>query len=303
MQIGFVGLGKMGANMVERLLGGGHEVVAFDLNADAVAAAAAKGAVGAASLEDLVAKLDTPRSVWVMVPHGKPTDSTIEALVGLLGENDLIVDGGNSPFTESIAHADRLGERGIGFVDAGVSGGVWGLEIGYCMMVGGDKGLVDRLSPALDTLGPPDGWIHTGPSGSGHFVKMVHNGIEYGIMQAYAEGFEILRESGRYDINLAEVAEVWRHGSVIRSWLLDLAADALDRDPDLAGTKAWVDDSGEGRWTVFEAINESVPAPVITLALQMRMRSRQKESFAAKVNAALRAEFGGHVVGEPGTIK
>jgi 6-phosphogluconate dehydrogenase len=302
MQIGFVGLGKMGGYMVERLLRDDHEVAAFDLSEDAVKEAEGKGATGAGSLEELASKLEAPRAVWVMVPHGDPTTQTIKGLGDALSEGDLVVDGGNSPFHDDTEHAAMLGERGVHFVDAGVSGGVWGLEIGYCMMVGGADEDVERLRPALDTLAPPDGWLHTGPVGSGHFVKMVHNGIEYGLMEAYAEGLEVLRESD-YELDLAAIAELWKHGSVIRSWLLELAADALRKDPDLAGTEAWVDDSGEGRWTVFEAINESVPAPVITLALQMRMRSRQQESFAAKVNAALRAEFGGHVVGEPGTIK
>jgi 6-phosphogluconate dehydrogenase len=302
VQIGFVGLGKMGGFMVERLLGDGHEVVAYDLSAEAVATAEKKGAKGAASLEELAEALAAPRAVWVMVPHGDPTVATIRGLAEVLSDGDVIVDGGNSPFHDDTEHAGQLAESGIHFVDAGVSGGVWGLELGYCMMVGGDKADVDLLSPALDTLAPPDGWLHTGPVGSGHFVKMVHNGIEYGLMEAYAEGFEVLRESD-YELDLAAIAELWKHGSVIRSWLLDLAADAFRKDPDLANTPAYVDDSGEGRWTVFEAINESVPAPVITLALQMRMRSRQDEAFAAKVNAALRAEFGGHTVGEAGTIK
>jgi 6-phosphogluconate dehydrogenase len=237
-----------------------------------------------------------------MVPHGKPTVETIKGLEEVLEEGDVIVDGGNSPFEEDKEHAARLEKKGIHFVDAGVSGGVWGLKEGYCMMLGGDADDIARLKPALDTLAPPDGWIHCGPVSSGHFVKMVHNGIEYGLMQSYAEGLEILRES-EFDIDLAATAEVWRHGSVIRSWLLDLAADALKRDPDLSQTPAYVDDSGEGRWTVFAAINESVPAPVITLALQMRMRSRQDASFGAKVNEALRSEFGGHVIGEAGTIE
>jgi 6-phosphogluconate dehydrogenase len=302
MQIGFVGLGKMGANMVKRLLGQHHEVVAFDLASDAVDKAERDGAKGARTLEELVASLPQPRAMWVMVPHGKPTDETIHSLAGVLEEGDLVVDGGNTEFKQDREHAAQLSEKGIHFVDVGVSGGVWGLELGYCMMVGGDDSDVERLRPALDTLAPTDGWLHCGPVGSGHFVKMVHNGIEYGLMQAYAEGLEILEHS-QYDLDLAAISELWNHGSVIRSWLLELAADALREDPHLEKTKGWVDDSGEGRWTVFEAINESVPAPVIALSLMMRMRSRQDESFAAKVNAALRSEFGGHVVGEAGTIQ
>jgi 6-phosphogluconate dehydrogenase len=302
MQIGFVGLGKMGANMVRRLLGEDHEVVAFDLSADAVEAAQADGAKGARELEELAAALAQPRVVWVMVPHGKPTDDTMRSLREILGEDDLVVDGGNTEFKQDREHAAQLSEKGIHFVDVGVSGGVWGLKVGYCMMVGGADEDVERLRPALDTLAPPDGWLHCGPVSSGHFVKMVHNGIEYGLMQAYAEGLEILEKS-EFDLDLAGIAELWNHGSVVRSWLLELAADALRRDPHLEKTKGWVDDTGEGRWTVFEAINESVPAPVIALSLMMRMRSRQEESFAAKVNAALRTEFGGHVIGEAGTIK
>ena len=302
MQIGFVGLGKMGANMVKRLHGDGHDVVAYDLSEEAVAAAEAEGARGARSLEELAAALDPPRAVWVMVPHGAPTEETIRSLGGVLSEGDLVVDGGNSEFKEDRVHAAWLAEKSIRFVDAGVSGGVWGLKLGYCMMVGGSDDDVRRLAPVLDTLAPPDGWLHCGPVSAGHFVKMVHNGIEYGLMQAYAEGLEILEKS-EFDLDLAAIAELWKHGSVIRSWLLELAADALRDDPHLEKTAGYVDDSGEGRWTVFEAINESVPAPVIALSLMMRMRSRQDESFAAKVNAALRTEFGGHVVGEAGTIR
>jgi len=301
MQIGFVGLGKMGANMVKRLIADGHDVVAYDLSEEAVTAAEAEGARGARSLEELAAGLDQPRAVWVMVPHGKPTEETIRSLGGVLAEGDLVVDGGNSEFKEDREHAAWLSEKGVRFVDAGVSGGVWGLKLGYCMMIGGADDDVQRLAPALDTLAPPDGWLHCGPVSSGHFVKMVHNGIEYGLMQAYAEGLEILEKS-EYELDLGAIAELWKHGSVIRSWLLELAADALRDDPHLEKTRGYVDDSGEGRWTVFEAINESVPAPVIALSLMMRMRSRQDESFAAKVNAALRAEFGGHVIGEAGTI-
>jgi 6-phosphogluconate dehydrogenase len=302
MQIGFVGLGKMGANMVKRLLGGGHDVVAYDLSEEAIAAAESDGATGARSLEELADGLAPPRAVWVMVPHGKPTEETIRSLGGVLAEGDLVVDGGNSEFKEDREHAAWLSEKGVRFVDAGVSGGIWGLKLGYCMMIGGSDDDVQRLSPALDTLAPTDGWLHCGPVSSGHFTKMVHNGIEYGLMQAYAEGFEILEKS-EYDLDLGAIADLWNHGSVVRSWLLELAADALRKDPHLEHTRGWVDDTGEGRWTVFEAINESVPAPVIALSLMMRMRSRQDESFAAKVNAALRAEFGGHVIGEAGTIQ
>ncbi|MDQ3990759.1 MAG: decarboxylating 6-phosphogluconate dehydrogenase, partial [Actinomycetota bacterium] len=255
------------------------------------------GAEAADSLEALVAALSPPRVVWLMVPSGPPTESTVEALSGLLAEGDLVVDGGNSNFKDSIRRAADLSGRGIGFVDAGVSGGIWGLDEGYCLMVGGEADQVSRLDPVLRALAPPDGWAHVGPSGAGHFVKMVHNGIEYGLLQAYGEGFEILNASG-FDLDLRQVAEVWRRGSVVRSWLLDLLALALSADPALEGVRGYVEDSGEGRWTVVTAIDQNVPAPVAALSLFARFASRQDESFAAKVIAALRREFGGHAVKE-----
>jgi 6-phosphogluconate dehydrogenase len=297
MQIGFVGLGRMGGNMVHRILrDSDHEVVAYDPGAEAVKAAAGVGANAAESLEDLVSKLDKPRAVWLMVPSGPITQQSVEQLIELMDEGDLIIDGGNSKWTDSKAHADAAGARGIEFVDVGTSGGVWGLEVGYCMMVGGTDAAVERLSPILDVLAPPNGWSHMGTHGSGHYVKMVHNGIEYGLLQAYGEGFEILHAS-EYDLDLHEISRVWLQGSVIRSWLLELAERAFDQDgTDLQHIKGYVDDSGEGRWTVFDAIDKDVPAPVLTLSLLARFNSRQDESYSAKVIAALRNQFGGHAV-------
>ena len=297
MQIGFVGLGRMGGNMVHRILrDSDHEVVAYDPGAEAVKAAVGVGANAAESLEDLVSKLDQPRAVWLMVPSGPITQQSVEQLIELMDEGDLIIDGDNSKWTDSKAHADAAAARGIEFVDVGTSGGVWGLEVGYCMMVGGSDGAVERLSPILDVLAPPDGWSHMGGHGSGHYVKMVHNGIEYGLLQAYAEGFEILHASD-YDLDLHEISRVWLQGSVIRSWLLELAERAFDQDgTDLQHIKGYVDDSGEGRWTVFDAIDKDVPAPVLTLSLLARFTSRQEESYSAKVIAALRNQFGGHAV-------
>jgi 6-phosphogluconate dehydrogenase len=286
MQLGMVGLGRMGGNMTTRLERAGHEIRTFDPGVESTAA----------TLEELVQQLAAPRAVWLMVPAGKITEDSFQTLLGLLEKGDTIVDGGNANFRDSLRrHAEALG-RGIYFVDAGVSGGVWGLENGYSLMVGGDREAVQRLEPLFLDLAPENGYLHTGPSGSGHFTKMVHNGIEYGLMQAYAEGMEILRES-QWELDLAAIAELWRHGSVVRSWLLDLLKNALEQEGnDLEAIKGYVEDSGEGRWTVFEAINESVPAPVITAALFARFASRQDESFAAKVNAALRNQFGGHAV-------
>ena len=288
MKLGMVGLGRMGAGMTERLRRGGHEVIGYDRDPKVSEVA---------SLDELVAKLSPPRVVWMMVPAGGPTEQSIEALAKLLARGDLLVDGGNSNFRDSIRRAESLAGDGITFVDAGVSGGIWGLKEGFCLMVGGTKASIELLKPALETLAPPDGWAHVGPAGSGHFVKMVHNGIEYGMMQSYAEGFEILKSSKLYPVlDLHQVAEVWRNGSVVRSWLLDLGADALARDPGLEQLKGYVQDSGEGRWTVFEAIEEDVPAPVIALSLFARFASRQDDSFANRMLAALRNEFGGHPV-------
>jgi len=293
MRIGMVGLGKMGGNMTRRLLRGGQEVAAFDRNPPKVRDAAAEGAIGANSLEALVQSLDAPRAVWLMVPAGAPTDDTIERCAGLLEPGDAIVDGGNSRWTDTKARAARLAERGMSLVDAGTSGGVWGLDEGYSLMVGGDREAVARLEPVFTTLAPPDGYLHVGPPGSGHFVKMVHNGVEYALMQAYAEGFELMAAS-EYDVDLHAVAEVWRHGSVVRSWLLDLAARALAEDPGLEKITGWVDDSGEGRWTVEAAIDSAVPTPTIAAALFTRFASRQPDAFGNRLLAALRNQFGGH---------
>jgi 6-phosphogluconate dehydrogenase len=295
MQIALIGLGKMGGNMVQRLLNGGHEVVAYDRDANAIAAVVAKGAVGASSLDDVVAKLKSPRAVWVMVPAGGPTEATIKDLASKMSKGDVIIDGGNSNFRDSQRRSKEVGEKGIDFIDAGTSGGIWGLKNGYCLMVGGEKRAVEHCLPAFKTLAPPDGFLHVGPVGAGHFTKMIHNGIEYGMMQAYAEGFEILEKS-EFKPDLRAVSHLWNQGSVVRSWLLELAELAFQKDQHLEQIKGYVQDSGEGRWTVQAAIDEDVPAPVLTLSLQMRFRSRQDESFAAKVNAALRNEFGGHAV-------
>lgn len=298
MEIAMIGLGKMGANMTRRLLRGGHRVVASDLNAEAVAAAVADGAQGAATLDEAIALLAPPRAVWLMVPAGAPTENIVNVLATRLTPGDVLIDGGNSNYTDSQRRAAFLAERGVHFVDVGTSGGVWGLAEGYSLMVGGAAEAVERLRPIFETLAPaPDaGWGHVGPSGAGHFVKMVHNGIEYGLMQAYAEGFEIMRAKESLALDVHQIAEIWRFGSVVRSWLLDLAARALADDPSLSAIAGWVPDSGEGRWTVAEAIDLDVPAPIITLALQMRFVSRQDESYAARLLAALRQQFGGHAV-------
>lgn len=298
MEIAMVGLGKMGANMVKRLLRGGHRVIALDRNEESVRAAEASGAIGAQSLDELLVIMSVPRAIWVMVPSGDPTEGVVNNLAEVLEEGDLIVDGGNSNFKDTLRRATMLQEKGIKFVDVGTSGGIWGLAEGYSMMVGGQEEAVAQLIPALRTLAPgaDKGWGHVGPVGSGHFAKMVHNGIEYGLMQAYAEGFEIMQAKSEFDLDLHQIAEIWRYGSVVRSWLLDLTANALAEDPKLSDIEDWVADSGEGRWTVFSSIDLDVPAPVITLALQMRFMSRQKESYAAKLLAAMRHQFGGHAI-------
>ncbi len=295
MDIGMVGLGRMGANMVRRLLLGGHRVVAYDRSPEAVQAVAAEGAEPAESLGGLVAALPLPRVVWVMVPSGAPTESTIDALRPLLASGDVLVDGGNSNYHDSIRRGESLAGDGVRFVDAGTSGGIWGLKAGYCLMVGGAPEAFGLVEPALRTLAPPNGYLHTGPTGSGHFTKMIHNGIEYGMLQAFGEGFELLH-GARWDLDLPQIAALWTRGSVVRSWLLDLLVDALGKDAKLEAIAGYVQDSGEGRWTVQEAIDQDVPAPVLTLSLMARFASRQPESFSAKVIAALRNEFGGHAV-------
>lgn len=298
MKIGMVGLGKMGSNMSLRLLRGGHEVIAYDLNEEAVEQAASRGVSGAASLAQLVENLEPPRHVWVMLPAGKPTEETMQSLQDLLEAGDVVIDGGNSNYQDSLRQGDQLAEAGIEMVDIGVSGGVWGLEEGYGMMAGGAKQAIDSLRPVLESLAPAadKGWAHVGPRGAGHFVKMVHNGIEYGMMQAYAEGFAIMEAKSEFQLDLHQIAESWRYGTVIRSWLLDLTARALEQDASLEDIAAWVDDSGEGRWTLEEAIRLAVPAPVISQALFARFRSRRQENYADKLLAALRNQFGGHAV-------
>jgi 6-phosphogluconate dehydrogenase len=296
MQIGMIGLGKMGANMSERLLKGGHEVVAFDLHAEARDAVASKGADPAATLAEFVAKLKAPRAAWVMVPAGEPTNTTIDQLAEHFEKGDVIVDGGNSNYKEAIAIAARLEPKGIGFIDAGTSGGVWGLTEGYCLMVGGTKEAVAVVEPAFKTLAPPDGYAHVGPVGAGHFVKMVHNGIEYGLMQAYAEGFEIMSAANEFNLDLHEIASIWRYGSVVRSWLLDLAERALRPDAGFEDIKGFVVDSGEGRWTAQEAVDRGVSAPVILTSLFTRFASQHEDSLQLKMLAALRNQFGGHAV-------
>jgi 6-phosphogluconate dehydrogenase len=321
MDIGMVGLGRMGGNMARRLVRGGHRVVGFAEDAAAVRELAAEGVSGATTLDDLVAKLPAPRAVWVMVPAGAATERVVTDLGTRLDPGDAIVDGGNSHFKDDVRRAADLGRRGVHYVDVGTSGGVWGLERGYCLMIGGEAAVVGRLEPVFRTLAPgrgaiprtpgrqgrggtaEEGWLHCGPTGSGHFVKMVHNGIEYGLMQAYAEGLDILErargaavpEEIRYDLDLADIAEVWRRGSVVGSWLLDLTAQALAESPTLAGYTGFVQDSGEGRWTIMTAIEEAVPAPVLAASLFARFRSRQDHTFADKVLSAMREKFGGHV--------
>ena len=325
MRLGMVGLGRMGANMTRRLIRGGHELVVTDLSAENVKKIAGEGAIASASLDDFVGKLDKPRIAWLMVPAGGPTEQTVQALAQRMQAGDILIDGGNSYFKDDVRRSTQLKEKGIHYVDVGTSGGVWGLERGYCMMIGGPKEAVQRLDPIFKTPAPgrgdiprtpgreklpgtaEQGYIYCGPSGAGHFVKMVHNGIEYGLMQAYAEGFDIFRnanskeipEEHRYDLNLADIAEVWRRGSVVSSWLLDLTSIALAENPTLSEYTGFVQDSGEGRWTIQAAIDEAVPAEVLSAALYTRFRSRQQHTFAEKVLSAMRQKFGGHL--EPGT--
>ena len=298
MELGMVGLGRMGANMAQRLLRGGHRVAGFDPGEQARAAAAANGIDTAASLAELVGKLPAPRALWLMVPAGKIVDDTLDQLLQLLAPGDTVVDGGNSNYKDTQRRAAMLAGHGVAYVDCGTSGGVWGLAEGYSLMIGGDEAAVARLGPLFATLAPaPDrGWGRAGPSGAGHFAKMVHNGIEYGMMQAYAEGFSIMQHKAEFGLDLHQIAEIWREGSVVRSWLLDLIADALDKNPAMDGIAPWVPDSGEGRWAVAEAIDLDVPAPIITLSLLQRLRSRDTDSFTDKLIAAMRNEFGGHAV-------
>jgi 6-phosphogluconate dehydrogenase len=295
MQLGFVGLGRMGGNMVHRLVRGGHQVIAFNRSPAPVQEAVRVGAVGASSLGDLVEKLTPPRNIWLMLPAGGVTDEYLDKLMEVCQPGDLFVDGANSRWKDTMVRAERIKARGFEFVDCGTSGGIWGLEVGYSIMAGGAPEAFARVEPAVRTLAPEDGYGLMGPNGAGHFVKMVHNGIEYGMMQAYAEGFEILERSN-YGLDLEQVARVWQHGSVVRSWLLDLAVRALEKDPKLDKLEGWVSDSGEGRWTIEAAIDEDVPAPVIALALFSRFYSRESNSFAWRMLAALRNEFGGHAV-------
>ncbi|MDH5669025.1 MAG: decarboxylating 6-phosphogluconate dehydrogenase [Nitrospira sp.] len=295
MELGFVGLGKMGMNMVTRLRRDQHRVVVFDRSSDLITQAESQGCIGSVSLADLVGKLSAPRAVWVMVPSGAPTEETIQAVAALLQPGDTIIDGGNTRFHDDVRRADALKQSGIHYVDAGTSGGIWGLKVGYCLMVGGETEPVTRLAPVFKTLAPENGWAHVGGVGAGHYVKMVHNGIEYSMMQGYAEGFELMSKSP-YQLDLARIADLWMHGSVVRSWLLELAADALKDDQKLEKLKGYVQDSGEGRWMIADAIEKDVPVPTLTAALFTRFRSRQDESFAEKMLAALRNAFGGHAV-------
>ncbi len=298
MELGLVGLGRMGGNMVQRLLAGVHSIVGYDPNQETVESVVQQGAVGVSSLEALVNTLSTPRAVWVMVPAGKLTEDTVNTLADLMSAGDTIIDGGNSNYKDSMRRTAKFSERGLYFLDAGTSGGIWGLKEGYSMMVGGDRDAFSRLESLFQTLAPaPDkGYAHVGPSGAGHFVKMVHNGIEYGLIQAYVEGFELMVAKREFELDLTEVSELWRYGSVVRSWLLDLTASALEEDSSLDSIQAYVDDSGEGRWAVEESIELGVPLPVITLALQARFRSRQDQPYGAKLLAAMRNQFGGHAV-------
>jgi 6-phosphogluconate dehydrogenase len=296
MQLAMIGLGRMGGNMTERLMRDDHKVVVFDRSAEVVEKYAMLGAIGAGSPSEVARKLTAPRVVWIMVPAGKPVDDTIAALLPGLWKGDIIIDGGNSNFHDTMRRAAELEQKGINFVDSGTSGGIWGLENGYCLMIGGSPEAFALCEPIFKSLAQPDGYAHVGPSGSGHYVKMVHNGIEYGALQAFAEGYEILHASKDFKLDLHQIASVWNHGSVVRSWVNELAEIAFGRDANLDALKGYVEDSGEGRWTVQEAIDLNVPAPVITLSLLVRLRSRQSDSFSAKFIAALRNEFGGHAV-------
>jgi 6-phosphogluconate dehydrogenase len=298
MQLGLIGLGKMGGSMAERLRLGGHHVVGFDSSAEAVARLTATGNAGVSTLEELAKNLKGRRAIWIMVPQGNPVDQTIAKLEPLLNPGDILIDGGNSNYKDSMRRYKEVIAKGLQFVDVGTSGGVWGLKEGYSMMIGGDKEPVEYLRPIFETLAPAadKGWGHVGPGGAGHFVKMIHNGIEYGMMQAYAEGFTILEQKKEMALNLPQIAEIWRYGSVVRSWLLDLIADAIGRNPTLKGLEAFVEDSGEGRWTVMEAIDLNVSAPVITESLMRRIRSREVNNFTDRMLAILRSEFGGHAV-------
>ena len=298
MEVGMIGLGRMGGNMAQRLLSGGHRVVTYDQSGEAVAASEAQGSLGAASLEELAGQLSRPRAVWCMVPAGQATEDTINSLLAILDSGDTVLDGGNANYKDTVRRAGELAGHGIDLLDVGTSGGIWGLAQGYSLMVGGEEEAFQRLEPLFQTLAPgaDRGYAHVGPVGAGHFVKMVHNGVEYGLMQAYAEGFALLEAKQEFQLDLARIAHTWRYGSVVRSWLLDLCADALDENPGLEGLQAYVEDSGEGRWTVQESVDLAVPAPVITLSLQERFRSRQEEPFAARLLAALRNKFGGHAV-------
>jgi 6-phosphogluconate dehydrogenase len=298
MELAMIGLGKMGLNMATRLVRGGHRVVGYARTAVTVDEAIKLGAEGAHSLEEAVSKLNAPRIVWVMVPAGQATDDTIDKLSNLLSKGDIVIDGGNSNYKDSARHAAQLAPKGIDFMDCGTSGGIWGLSEGYSLMIGGQAEVAEKMRPIFETLAPAadKGWGLVGPHGAGHFVKMIHNGIEYGMMQAFAEGFSILKAKAEFGLDLSQVSHIWQHGSVVRSWLLDLAANALDEDTQLKDVKPWVADSGEGRWTVFESIDLDVPAPVITLALQMRFASRDEENYSARMLSALRNQFGGHAI-------
>jgi 6-phosphogluconate dehydrogenase len=295
MQLGMIGLGRMGAGMTARLLQGGHQVVVYDRSAEAIKASAQNGATGSGSLEDLGQKLKAPRVFWLMIPAGPPVDDTIQRLQDSLAPGDVIIDGGNSNYKDSIRRAEDLRSKQVEFLDAGVSGGIWGLKVGFCLMVGGTEAVFKQVEPIFKTLAPVDGYAYVGAAGAGHYSKMVHNGIEYSLMQSYAEGFEILKASA-FHYDLAQLAKLWNHGSVIRSWLLELAQSEFEQDPELSKLRGYVEDSGEGRWTLQEAIDHAVPAPVLAMSLFMRFRSRQDDSFSGKVLAALRNEFGGHPV-------